>query len=47
MLVSLTDHGIGRWFYPAVGSSAVLFSVALYVFATWDFARQREWAREA
>jgi len=47
MLFSLTDHGVGRWFYPIVGASAVVLSVALYVFASWDFERQREWGREA
>jgi hypothetical protein len=47
MLLAVADRGIGGWFYPVVGGSAIVLSVALYVFSTWDFERQRRWGREA
>jgi hypothetical protein len=42
VLVEVTVLGadLGGWFYPIVGSSALVFAAALYAFSTWDFDRQ-------
>ena len=47
MLFAVAGHGVGRMLYPIVAGAAVLFTVALYLFSTWDFERQSRWGREA
>jgi hypothetical protein len=36
-----------RWVYAIVLAVAVVTGLLLYVFATWDFKRWREWAGDA
>jgi hypothetical protein len=35
------------WVYAIVLTVAIVFGIALFVFATWDFERWRQWARDA
>jgi hypothetical protein len=47
LALTILGLGVGGWFYPIVLGAAVITTVGLYIFASWDFSRARRWARDA